>query len=238
MKQDTINKAIDFLLNRGYSIPVEIIAMKTTAKTPEQKEFISQFMHSFKGVGYPAIRSTMWAKVYDNVYGYLDSTSNITKFRDAMVFAVSEAYMNTLETAWIDGGSQPPIDDDTVEWAKSELSSQLFYVDSLFSVLKQLRKEGDVDLINTAFQKADGYASALDAFYNYVKTSAYGGRMLTFVGSDGRESCSDCRRLKGQRKRASWWTSHEFVPPSRHFECRGYNCDHYLVDDAGNVFTI
>lgn len=237
---NSVTKAIDYIQKRGYKIPVEILSLKS-GKTSEEEKQIADYIKSMAmkiDRGYPATRSTMWAAIYDSIYLYLTSNSPITNFKNKMSTAVAAAYVYASESAWIDGGGTLPLDDDTLAWAKAEMNSQLSYIDSLFENLKKLRKEGDFDAIHEAYTRADGYASALDGYYNYIKASAYGGRMLTFAGSDGRESCYDCKKLKGQRKRASWWVSHDFVPPSRNFECRGYHCDHYLLDDAGNVFTV
>lgn len=236
--QNVIDKSIDFLINRGYAIPVEVLAIKSK-KTNEEKQLMAKKIKEAKAFeGYPGIRAKFWDDIYENVYGYLNSNKQIPTFKLPLSVSLSSAYINASEQAWIDGGSSLPIDDDTLLWAKTELDAQLSYLDNLFETLKKLRKEDDVDPITEAFNRASSYSKALDSFYNYIKVAAAGGKMLTFTGSDGRESCSDCRRLKGQRKRASWWVSHDLVPPSRHFECGGYNCDHFLIDDKGNLFTI
>lgn len=235
-----VDKAIQFLEQRGYIIPPEVLALKSHKTNDEEKE-LAHYIKSLASkadTGYAAIKNTMWAAIYDNVYGYLTSNSPVTNFKNTISTAISAAYIYASESAWIDGGGELPLDDDTLSWAKAEMDAQLLYVDSLFDTLKQLRKEDDMDPIHEAFARATGYANSLDSYYNYIKTAAYGNRMLTFVGSDGRESCKDCSRMKGQRKRASWWVAHDMVPPSRNFECKGYNCDHYLIDDAGNIFTI
>lgn len=234
-----IDRAIKFLEKRGHEIPIDILALKSGKTSVEEKKLADFIKNSLKAdMGYASVRSTMWAAIYDQVYLYLTEGKQITTYKQKMVSAVSAAYIYASESAWIDGGGELPLDNDTLTWAKSELDAQLSYVDSLFETLKRLRKEGDFDAIHEAFGRADGYSSSLDSYYNYIKASAYGNRMLTFTGSDGRESCTDCKRLKGMRKRASWWVSHDFVPPSRQFECKGYHCDHFLIDDAGNIFTV
>lgn len=238
MKSAT-DKAIEYLQDRNVEIPIDILIHRIHNLNVEQMKKVIQYHKEQKqGTDYGSIRATLWADVYDNVYNYLTSSRNVTTYRQTLSVALSAAYINSSEQAWIDGGADLPLDDETLSWSKAELNAQLSYIDSLFETMKQLRKEGDFDALSEAFRRADGYTTALDGFYNYIKTAAFGGKMLTFVGSDGRESCHDCKRLKNQRKRASWWVSHELVPPSRMFECKGYNCDHYLIDDKGNVFTV
>jgi hypothetical protein len=240
MKQHAINTAIKFLVKRGYPIPLDILQMNTETKSNEDMLIVAAYIkRSIKqGDGYATIRNQFWSDVYDNVYDYLSEGGTVTAYKNRVVMSLSKAYIEASEEAWVAGGAELPIDEDTASWGRAEIQAQLSYVDKLFETLKQLRKEEDVNKIQEGFDRADGYADALDSFFNYIKTAAFGGKMLTFVGSDGRESCKDCKRLKGQRRRASWWTSHDLVPPSRNFECGGYNCDHYLVDDAGNVFTV
>jgi hypothetical protein len=63
---------------------------------------------------------------------------------------------------------------------------------------------------------------------------------LTFDGDDGAESCPTCTALKGQRHKASWWISHDYVPPTGSgLDCAaGGHCMHELVTDDGEVVTI
>jgi hypothetical protein len=243
MTHPSIEIAIEYLEARGTKIPVEIILQLRQFGYPatvEGKKMVADLLKKeMKQAGtYQGVRQEVWAAVYDAVYNYLSSTEyRPTEFMP-MATAVSKAYIETSEIAYEDGGGTLPLDEDTLAYAKGELDAQLGYIDSLFQTLKGLRKEGDFDAINEAFKRADGYSNSLDMFYNSIKTMAAGNKMLTFSGTDGRESCDDCKRYKNQRHRASWWVSHNAVPPSRDFACGGYHCDHVLVDDDGQEFTI
>jgi hypothetical protein len=218
-------KAVLYLKYRGVSIPQEL---KDILPSRAIKQAIS----------YQPIRQEMWAAVYDTVYDFLSGNGQAGNYANTLATAVSKAYIDTGDIAYEDGGGTLPLDEDTLAYATGELNAQLGYVDSLFQTLKSLRKEGDFDAIDEAFKRADGYSNSLDMFYNSIKTMAAGNKMLTFTGTDGRESCDDCKRYKNQRHRASWWVSHNAVPPSRDFACGGYHCDHVLVDDDGQEFTI
>lgn len=209
-----------------YKIPVEILRYQANPKATKQAG------------DYYAIRATMWDAVFNAVNDYLGSRSQIGTYTRPLATAISQAYIETADLAYVEGGGSLPMDEDTAALAKSLLNEQLAFVDSLFERLKQLRKEGGFDAIREAFDRASGYTHSLDAFYNTIKIAGAGNKMLVFGGSDGKESCSDCKRLKGQRHRASWWKAHEFVPPSHKFECGGWNCEHKLFDDNGEVFTI
>lgn len=187
---------------------------------------------------YSAIRSDYWAKLYDAVYEYLTTSKNITALNNTTRNAIGYAYPATGDLAWTDGGGTPPLDADANSFVASRQSAELGYIDSTAERLRLLKKGGEFDAIHEAFKTADGYASTLDALYANVKVMAAGSKMLTFVGDDGIHTCSDCARYKGKRHKASWWVSHNAVPPNRDFECGGYRCNHILVDDDGNLFTI
>lgn len=247
MNNDAINIAIKYLKDRGVKIPADVLGIvplsiltsddkKQIADSIKNKTILSRAYK--QATSYEPIRQEMWAAVYDAVDGFLSSNGQVRTYKDVLVTAISKAYIETADIAFVDGGGSLPLDEDTASFARSLLDAQLGYVDSLFETLKQLRKEEDVDAIHEAFSRANGYANSLDAFYNSIKTMGAGNKMLTFTGDDGKESCSDCQKYKGQRHRASWWVSHDAVPPNRNFECGGYNCEHLLVDDNGQEFTI
>jgi hypothetical protein len=224
MTYPALSSAVDYLHRRGVSVPGEVAALAKGQAT--------------KQAGYAAARADLWAAVYDGVTGFLNSSAQAGTYSRPVVAAVAQAYLETADIAYMDGGGSLPLDADTAAWVKAEMDAQFAYVDSMFQTLKQMRKEGDFDAIHEGFRRADGYANSLDILFNNVKTMAAGNKMLTFGGSDGKESCSDCRRYKGKRHRASWWVSHDAVPPNRGFECRGYRCEHRLYDDQGNEWSV
>lgn len=186
---------------------------------------------------YDGIRSEMYTEVLEAVEGYLSGTGYATTYRNAMATAISRAYVETADAAYEEGGGTLPLDDETAAWARSQLDAQLSFVDGLFETLKELRKEG-VDAGAEADARAEGYASSLDQLYSEAKARGAKNKMLTFVGDDGKESCKDCKRMKGQRHRASWWIEHDMVPGSSSYECGGWRCEHFLETDDGERFTI
>jgi hypothetical protein len=220
-----IEVALKYLHDRGSKIPTDILVSLNVKEMKQAGE-------------YQSIRQEMWAAVYDAIYDFLNGNAQVGTYSRLMSTAVSKAYIEAADTGYEDGGGTLPLDEDTAAWARAELEAQFGFIDSLFETLKQLRKEDDVDVIHEAFRHADGYANSLDALYNGAKLAGAGNKMLTFTGDDGKESCTDCSKYKGQRHRATWWVAHNAIPPSRSFECRGYNCAHYLEDDDGEEFTI
>jgi hypothetical protein len=191
---------------------------------------------------YSQIRADYWQRVYDAVHDYMSGNDAITTHKAAMKRAVIEAFGSTADTAYQDGGGTLPMDEDTLAWYVSRQNAELGYVDALFQTLKMERteaqKDGDIDALSVGVQHADAYAKTLDSIYANVKCMAAGNEMLTFVGEDGDESCSDCRKYKNKTHRAKWWVAKDAVPPSRNFECHGYRCQHVLTTKDGRLFTI
>lgn len=220
-----IESVLQYLLDRKYPI------------TSEEAKAIASEMKQVDGDYYP-VRQELWGSVYDNVFGFLSGKGQVNTYANPMATAIAKAYIDTADIAYQDGGGTLPLDEDTLATAKALMNEQLGYVDSMFDTLKQLRKEGDYDPISVAFEKAKLWTNSLDSFYNSIKVMGAGNKMLTFDGDDGKESCKDCQKYKGQRHRATWWSAHNAVPPNRDFECHGYNCYHILVDDEGNQFTV
>lgn len=192
---------------------------------------------------YSKVRATYWAEIYDVVYEYLISGASITSYKSRMKRAMVTAFPKVGDLAWEDGGANLPLDEDTNAMLTSRMNAELGFIDNTFESLKLLRKEASGDelkeaAIHQAFTRADGYANTLDGLYSTIKAMAAGSKMLTFVGEDGDESCSDCSRYKNKRHKASWWVARNAIPPNRDFECHGYKCQHVLVDDNGALFTI
>jgi hypothetical protein len=187
--------------------------------------------------GYDGIRNTYWAEIYDAVYDYLTGNQPVTSFRNSMSRAMSDAFVSAAELGYEDGGGTLPMDDETLAWLAGEQSAEFGFIADLFSRLKE---EWDgIDPITEAFARADGYTDKLDTILGEAKLRGAGNEMLTFDGSDGKESCPECVKLKGQRHRASWWVSHGLIPGAgnENFTCKGYNCEHHLYDDKGNEWT-
>lgn len=185
---------------------------------------------------YSAIRLNYFILTYQAVYEYLTSSRPVTSFRNAMSQAVVEAFGGAVDLGYQEGGAELPLDDDTLAWLNGEVDRELGFVSDLFSRLRD-EFEGDPDTEATA--RAEGYANRLDAIYSEAKTRAAKNKMLTFNGDDGKESCPECKKMKGQRHRASWWIKHGLIPGpgNTNYTCNGYNCEHRLYDDDGNEWT-
>lgn len=187
---------------------------------------------------YSAIRGDMWSKIYDAAFNYLSAGKTITDFKSPAKQAVATAYVTTGDLAWLDGGGKLPLDEDAASLVAASQNAELGYIESTAERLRLLKKDGEFEATGEAFKIADAYSATLDALYANIKVMAAGSKMLTFTGSDGDHSCGDCQKYQGKRHKASWWVSHDAIPPNRNFECGGWRCEHVLVDDEGNLFTI
>jgi hypothetical protein len=194
----------------------------------------------FAGADYETIRAEYYDVVYSTVLEYMESSDRASSYKAQMSRNVVDAFTPTVEIGYEDGGSELPLEDDVNDWLNAAQSSELGNVGSLFVSLKMLRDASETDPEYEATARAEGYTATLDGIYNKAVLFGSGNKMLTFSGDDGEHSCEACTRLKGQRHKASWWISHDYVPPSGSgLDCAaGGKCEHLLEDDDGNQVTV
>jgi len=155
---------------------------------------------------------------------------------------VIERFYDVFVLGYIQSGSDESEltgDNEDLAWINARTEEEIGYIKSLFVSLKEA-KSSDMtvdELKQLAQDRADAYANSLDMVNSEGKMRGAKNIMLTMVGDDGAESCNDCRKRKGKRYSAKKWLAVGY-PPSRDFECHGYHCDHYLVDDNGKRWTL
>lgn len=195
---------------------------------------------AFAGQDYETIRAEYYDVVHDTVLEYLEGSARSTSYKGAMSRNVVDAFTPTVEIGYEDGGSELPLEGDVEDFLTAAQSSELANIESLFVSLKLLRDAGETDPEAEATARAEGYAATLDGIYNKAVLYGGGNKMLTFTGTDGEHSCETCTWLTGQRHRASWWISHDYVPPTGSgLDCAaGGKCKHQLEDDDGEVWTV
>jgi hypothetical protein len=196
------------------------------------------------GKDYDAIRTAYGDDIYQAMKDYLDGDRAITSFRNRFRRAVLDYFDAAFFTGYMDaGGAVNEISDDDKAWLIARQEQEIGYVDSLFQSLKTLRadaEESKIDPFAMAIERSITYSKTLDGVYAEGKLRGGKNVMLTLDGDDGQESCPTCQRLKGARHSAKWWTDRGLIPGqpgNPNYECRGYNCRHYLVDDQGNLYT-
>src|SRR5690242_7016455 len=77
---------------------------------------------ALKAAGYDGIRTVMHADIFGAVFGYL-SGGSLADARSRMAAGVSKGYIETADVAYVEGGSELPIDQDTAAWAREQLDA-------------------------------------------------------------------------------------------------------------------
>jgi len=210
------------------NLPARII-MATICKVPKVIPYLTPatFDALKAAEGYFGIRNTYFSDVYDAVYDYLTSNSRVTRFQASMQRAMVQAFGSTVDLAYQDGGGELPLDADTLAWYNDQVNAELGYISDLFDRLREEWQKIDPEV--EAAARATGYVSRLDSIYAEAKMRGGKNAVLEFAGDDGKESCPDCKRLKGKRYRAQYIIENNLIPHpgNENFECQGYNCQHY-----------
>lgn len=194
---------------------------------------------------YAPIRDEYRTRLYAAILDYLTSDKPVTAKRNEAKRAVADAFDSAANLGFTDSGGTLP-DQPLNDWVGSRQSQEFGNIDALFAQLKELRSDPEftrAEAFDIANSRADGYAVTLDGIYNEAKTRGAKNKMLTFGGQDGHAPefpCKTCKKLKGQRHRASWWIKRGLIPypGNSNFECGAWQCKHFLFDDEGRPFTL
>jgi 2'-5' RNA ligase len=142
---------------------------------------------------------------------------------------------NYVRSSYIEGlaagGVEDDPDDDDNAKIRKLVSAANSYVDSFVSTLYD---EGISDA--QAAQKAGLWfkKSILPAYYEGF-ASAKANALMRFSGRDGADSCAQCTKWKGKKRRLKWWTENKLRPQvdTESFDCGGWQCNHYLEEVTG-----
>jgi hypothetical protein len=196
---------------------------------------------------YSGIRSRYAEIVKNAVQDYLLDVITGQSAKGQFKSGMATAFLDAFETGFIDtqgaGATYDPDEEDS-QWLASRLEQEIANIDSLFVTMKAMKDDQeepltDDEISNYASDRSAGYATTLDGVYGQGKLRSRKSVMLTLEGSDGKESCPECIRYKGQRHRARWWMSHGLVPApgNENYTCGNYQCQHVLNDDSGNQWA-
>ena len=198
---------------------------------------------SLEAGDYYTVRSKYKYEIKTAILEYLISDGgSVAGPKNQMKQAMVEAFGNAFDSGYEDGGGDvKEMRSGDSDWVANKQTTELGFIDQLFDRLREIKKE-DPDEDNTAEvdDRSESYASTLDGVYAEGKLRGSGNVMLTFEGEDGEESCKECRKWKGKRHAASFWIIRGLIPgqPGNvNFSCRGYNCQHYLFDDKGEIWA-
>lgn len=190
---------------------------------------------------YPQQRKSYIVNIFGAMNGYLNMGDSLVSARNEFNKEMLERFYDVFVLGYTQAGSDESEltgDSEDLDWINARTEEEIGYIKSLFVSLKAA-KDSDLtkdERAQLAQQHADAYANSLDIVYNEGKMRGGKNIMLTMVGDDGAESCPDCRKRKDKRYSAKKWLAIGY-PPSRDFQCHGYNCQHYLVDDKGKRWT-
>ena len=196
---------------------------------------------------YQPIRDAYRSTIYTAVLEYLGSTGPVTSYRNQARRAVQETFYAAAEQGLKDGGGDPPLRGEDLQWMNMRTEAERANIDKMFQQLRELRNDPEPltsdEKFLAASTRAENYTASLDSIYNEAKVRGAGAMMLTFDGQDGHAPefpCPECKKLKGQRHRASWWVSRGLVPypGNSNFTCGTWQCRHFLYNDKGEVMTL
>lgn len=159
------------------------------------------------------------AAISDAASGEISKAAFAIRMRAALSKYGKAAYLDGLAEGGVDVSSIPPEDSDAYA---AILAAQSAYVTDARSTI--------TDFTGDANSRAQMWQKSLDPFYYGGVESADKNGLYTFEGDDGAESCKDCRTLKGQTHRMSWWVKNQKRPvvDGHNFECKGFKCRHLL----------
>jgi hypothetical protein len=136
-------------------------------------------------------------------------------------------------------GGADELDDEDRAQITDWLSTQLASVNDFASAVVAAGK--DETARAAIVSRVSLWSNAVQELGTLGEMSARKNAMLTFDGEDGKENpCSDCKRMKGTRRRAKWWITNGLVPKqgNPNYECGNWeNCRHYLRRDDGTRFN-
>lgn len=162
------------------------------------------------------------AAMQDGLDKVTSKQGTAARIRGAITRYGKSAYIDGLE----DGGVDASEFDDSDQLKVSDIAvHDTQFVSDLVNEIYS-----DTGMRMTPETRAPLWAKTLNEFYYAGMESADRNGMYTFVGDDGKESCSTCQRLKGVTHRMKWWVSNQLRPgvDVDNFECKAYNCQHYL----------
>jgi len=195
---------------------------------------------------YAAIRSSYGQALQGIMSEYLRTDgARVTRFRNMFKQAVVQAFPDTFDGGWEEGGGELPIDPEANSWLVDRQTQEWGYVDDLFAHLRDdIKKGGDPSQFDGEIaDRVEGYCSTLDGVRSTAtamgKLSTGADPLVQFLGNSGRESCQTCVNMLGKWYKLSWVLDNDMLvyPGNENYICNGYKCQHYWRDAKGKIYT-
>lgn len=205
--------------------------------------------NAIKAAGYPSIRAAYRRVLDEQLYdfGTSEKGTRVTAYQNAVRTAMVEAFNAAFDAGYTStsGAPRPPDDEDANYWIMERVNAEYGYIGTMMQSLKMLRdqvwaKEARVGEIKEFVEaRKDGYSASLDSVNSAGKMWGIKNKTLTWQYGDT-EHCSTCESLNGQRHKAKWYISRDYIPrkPGASMDCGGYRCQCKLIDADGSEITI
>jgi hypothetical protein len=171
-----------------------------------------------------AFTSDIAAILQDAADGGVSKAAFSARMRSTINTYGKAAYLDGLET----GGVKAADYDDT---DSSNVADLLAYNSQYVTDLAKTIYAEDGTVVGGADFKASlwGNKTLNDFYYKGIESADKNG-LYKFGGKDGQESCKDCKSLKGEVHRMSWYVKNRKRPgvDTDNFECGGWQCEHEL----------
>lgn len=173
-------------------------------------------------------------KLHEAVNGYLAGEYGKARAQGLFVGAIESTLPQLAELGYENGGGDwaEADEDDTTE---DETGEQVAYALKYWGALPDIKSDD-----GTPDARTDYYVQTMRGVYNDYKLRGAKNKMLTWNYGDT-DHCATCADLNGQRHSARWFTKRGYIPQesgSETLDCKGFNCQCYLTDDEGEVFSI
>lgn len=177
-------------------------------------------------------RDTLLRYAFDAWAGRMDKVDFARAHRALMRSVDTKAFIEGMREGGI-SDAEVQLDEDDEKQIEDWLSGQLGFVGDFSAAVVGAKEKPEKDAIRA---RIDTWVDSLRVLSSYGYASAKQNMPATFAGSDGKESCAECSKYKGQRQRLKGWVKKGLVPGvpgNENFSCKGFNCEHYLANDEG-----
>ena len=215
---------------------------KPTPDEPARFEFDLKTTLQMQGGSLLASRGRYLQIIFNNILEYMESSVGTprTNFQNKVFNAIA-LHFNDVFLIGYNAKDQRPLDAESIQWLQGRVDAEVGFARSMFANLVTIKREKDfTGGVRIAEQKSRSYTNTLDGIHLEGLMRGQANKMLTFSGTDGKDSCKDCKKWKEKRHSAKFWSARGIVPGQvgADLECGGHQCKHYFTDDDGNRFHV